>query len=647
MEIFKLFGSIFVDNDQANQNIDETEKNANSLMGTFGKIAGVIAGAFAVDKIIEFGKTMLNTTADIQALDGQYSQVMGGMKADTDKYLDEMSNKWNKHPTELKQAYMQYVAILKSKGVEEGKAHELAKQYLDMTVDANAFANEGMADTVARFMGGIKGEYDSLDTAMVNLSATMMNDMAVKEYGKKFDELTTAEQETLKTQEMLRQHTSAGVFGQGGREADSYANNLAMIKNTWDELLAKFGAPVLEFANEKLKGIATFLKGVNVDSIMVGFSNFGNYISSVLGPIIEGVKSNFKEFIGFLENSGAMSGFESAAVGIKEGFQWVKDNLPNITGHIGEFIDKFDWLIAGVLGGLAAFQLMTGAVALWNNIVKIATAVQGAWNAIMAMSPMGWVAIGIGALIAVIILLWKNWDQVSKWLSASWQWIKDTAVLIFNSIVEFFKKWGLTILAVITGPIGWIVAFIVKNWDSIKQTTISAWNAVKNGILNVWDGIKSGIGSAIDGIKGFFTGLWDKATEIAGKIKSAFSNIFGSIKLPHFKLIGSLDPTKWIKQGLPKLDIDWYAKGTNYADGGLSVVGENGPEILNIPRGSQVKPAHETRQILEENESNYKQPVIFRFVTPDLRELAEIMVDDITEFQEFKLDRNKLIRGGS
>ena len=33
-----------------------------------------------------------------------------------------------------------------------------------------------------------------------------------------------------------------------------------------------------------------------------------------------------------------------------------------------------------------------------------------------------------------------------------------------------------------------------------------------------------------------------------------------------------------------------FAGGTNFAPGGLSIVGEEGPELLNIPRGSQVIP---------------------------------------------------------
>ena len=42
-----------------------------------------------------------------------------------------------------------------------------------------------------------------------------------------------------------------------------------------------------------------------------------------------------------------------------------------------------------------------------------------------------------------------------------------------------------------------------------------------------------------------------------------------------------------------------FAVGTNYAPGGLSLVGERGPELINLPRGSQVIPAAQTSNILQ------------------------------------------------
>jgi hypothetical protein len=143
--------------DEMNTGGGTASKFGGMLKGAFLGIAGVAVGAVA--GVAAFGGSIVNASADIAALNSQYSQVMGKMKGDTDKYLNEMGKKWNKHPNELKGAYTQYVAILKSKGLSEKEAHATAKQYLDRTVDANAFANEDMNDTVARFMGGIKGKH--------------------------------------------------------------------------------------------------------------------------------------------------------------------------------------------------------------------------------------------------------------------------------------------------------------------------------------------------------------------------------------------------------------------------------------------------------------------------------------------------------
>ena len=32
------------------------------------------------------------------------------------------------------------------------------------------------------------------------------------------------------------------------------------------------------------------------------------------------------------------------------------------------------------------------------------------------------------------------------------------------------------------------------------------------------------------------------------------------LKMPHFKASGSLNPFDWIKNGVPKIEVDWYAK---------------------------------------------------------------------------------------
>ena len=39
--------------------------------------------------------------------------------------------------------------------------------------------------------------------------------------------------------------------------------------------------------------------------------------------------------------------------------------------------------------------------------------------------------------------------------------------------------------------------------------------------------------------------------------------------------------------------LGWFASGTDYAPGGMAVVGEQGPELVNLPAGSKVTPNSE------------------------------------------------------
>jgi TP901 family phage tail tape measure protein len=50
--------------------------------------------------------------------------------------------------------------------------------------------------------------------------------------------------------------------------------------------------------------------------------------------------------------------------------------------------------------------------------------------------------------------------------------------------------------------------------------------------------------------------------------------------------------------------IPGFASGTNYAPGGLSLVGENGPELVNLPQGAQVIPNSQSSSMLNSNNSS-------------------------------------------
>lgn len=85
--------------------------------------------------------------------------------------------------------------------------------------------------------------------------------------------------------------------------------------------------------------------------------------------------------------------------------------------------------------GMAASAIATGAV---TAATTAATAAQWALNAAFVATPIGWIVLGLGALVAAGVALYQNWDTVKA--KASELWAKATEVFtgIKDNIVGAF-----------------------------------------------------------------------------------------------------------------------------------------------------------------------------------------------------------------
>ncbi|WP_320188231.1 phage tail length tape measure family protein [Agrobacterium rosae] len=78
-----------------------------------------------------------------------------------------------------------------------------------------------------------------------------------------------------------------------------------------------------------------------------------------------------------------------------------------------------------------------------------------------------------------------------------------------------------------------------------------------------------------------------------GGLFSWLGGLFGGNKLNSALKASPQFANAWSKGGL-----GMYANGTSYSPGGLAIVGEQGPELLNLPQGSQVIPNGKSKQLL-------------------------------------------------
>lgn len=206
---------------------------------------------------------------------------------------------------------------------------------------------------------------------------------------------------------------------------------------------------------------------------------------------------------------------EQLAPYAKEGLEYLANNvLPAISEKLGEIIPKvFEtakalWehkdvilaIVAGIGTAVAAYKAAKIGMAAYNaamSIYQIVTAASatGTFTLAGAMTalniPMLATVAAIGAVVAIAILLIKNWDKVKAAGLAAWEKIKE----VWNGVASWFSN----------NVVSPVVNFFVGLWESIKEI----WNTVANWFnQNVITPLVNFFAPIVSFVSGFFQGCW-------------------------------------------------------------------------------------------------------------------------------------------
>ncbi len=146
-----------------------------------------------------------------------------------------------------------------------------------------------------------------------------------------------------------------------------------------------------------------------------------------------------------------------------------------------------------------------------------------------------------------------------------------------------------TLTAALNGTLGVIHNFGPAAEDQLKP--IATLQVAVSGIVTSWGGFYNDFQSQ----NAVVNGLVLQTTRTLDTIQVQSSQINNTLTASGANA-GSLQGAAGIPGGATGIKL--HALGTDYSTGGTALVGEQGPELVNLPRGAQVAPASKTKQML-------------------------------------------------
>lgn len=131
---------------------------------------------------------------------------------------------------------------------------------------------------------------------------------------------------------------------------------------------------------------------------------------------------------------------------------------------------------------------------------------------------------------------------------------------------------------------------IKNSFDSIGMSVSDAFKGMLTAGMSWRDGMRGIINAVIDNLWQLFV-----VKQITGFITSSLGGLFGGGGMPTAGNIMASTNASLLSN--PAGLVGQFANGTVNAPGGMALVGERGPEIVNLPRGSQVIPAHRSKNM--------------------------------------------------
>ena len=482
MELFKLFGTIAIENQPAMKALDDTSKKAGvtgkETSEAFKKI-GSVAGTIA--------KGIVTTGV---ALGGAWLAAIEGSR----EYRTEMGK-------------------LETAFVTNGHSADAAKQtYSDLNA---VLGDSGQAVEASQHLAKLTDNEKDLQTwtdICTGVYATFGASLPI-------EGLTEAANETAKTGILTGGLTDAlnwaGISEEKFQEKlDACSNEQERQKLIMDTLNGTYSKASDQYKKTN-KDVIAAQKAQ--EKLTDAFAEVG----AIGEPILTAIKDKVADMA-----SAAVPHLENFVEKVKDIITWVKENR--------DTIDIWVSVILGATTAIGTFLLIlnwgTIMTAAANAVKVVRTAIVG-MNAAMLANPIALVVALLAGLVVAFIYLWNNVEGFRAFWIKAWNLIKSAAstaktaiTKAFSNIGSWFKEKFSQIQKAGQNAMDKVKGFFTSAKTKITSTfsNIGSWFGDK--FRSAWNSVKN----AFSSWGSFFSGLWTKIKSKFGSIGSSIGTAMGN-----------------------------------------------------------------------------------------------------------------------
>lgn len=531
-----------IDTKGFNKGVSSVSNSFASLGSVVGKIGAAIKTAFVVKSVVEFGKKATEAAAQVNALNSQFEQTFGALQGAASDAIKQVAADSGILATRLQGVGTQIYAFAKTSGMDSVTSLNMMQDALQVAADSAAYYDRSLEDVSETLKSFLKGNYANDAALGLSVTEATRNAAAMKQYGKSFQELSEAQKQLTLLQMVKDANALSGAEGQAAREAEGWENVLGNLKESWKQLLAVVGQPILkaatavvqqltkslQFLTEQARGAISALYelfGWEQDSTAQTASNISESVSAQ-NDLTKAVNKTskaqqtqlaaFDKITKLTENEADSEDSSAAAASVMTApvSGSAKLTVEAETSDAGKKIKRF----------ISDIKKQFSKLARWAK-GNFGGTFSGLWDGLKEEGAELLETFGrIGGDLKSLLNPLKDWlaGDFTVYLQTAFATISDITLGLFDTFNKVFADiWDLAVFPMLTN-------FVTLGLPMITQFRTESW-----ATLDTW----------FNEIKGIFDMLWAEAIDpVLQLISGIFSDVMQSMS------------DAWAKWGAPIFD---------------------------------------------------------------------------------------------